>query len=86
MTAPRQSNDSSQTTAILLWVGITAGLVFIVAVVFFSGFFIGRHSGGGFYDRDRDRGMYPGMMWPQRTGPGMTSPPASASTLPSPTR
>ena len=31
----------------LAWVGITAGVVFIVAVVFFSGFFLGKHSGSG---------------------------------------
>ncbi len=67
MTVPRQSNDSRQTTAILLWVGIAAGVVFIVAVVFFSGFVIGRHSGGGSSFGDRDR--VPGMMWPNRTGP-----------------
>ena len=30
----------------LAWVGIVAGVVFIVAVVFFSGFVIGKHSGG----------------------------------------
>jgi len=34
-------------TAAAAWVGIVAGLVFIVAVVFFSGFFLGAHSGGG---------------------------------------
>ena len=97
MTAPRQSNDLGQTAAILLWVGIAAGLVFIVALVFFSGFFIGRHSGSGFsFDGDRDG--VPGMMWPQRNGPygpmgpGMMGPNGSwgpsqqpsASTAPSP--
>jgi hypothetical protein len=34
-------------TAVAAWVGIVAGIVFIVAVVFFSGFFLGAHSGGG---------------------------------------
>ena len=29
------------------WVGIVAGVVFIVAVIFFSGFVLGAHSGGG---------------------------------------
>jgi hypothetical protein len=28
------------------WVGIVAGVVFIVAVVFFSGFVLGAHAGG----------------------------------------
>lgn len=93
MTEPRPPADRGQTTAILLWVGITAGVVFIVAVVFFSGFFIGRHSGGySFGGRDG----VPGMMWPQRGGPygpGMMGPNGpwgpsqqpSATTAPSPT-
>ena|ERR1700742_1238365 len=34
-------------TAVAAWVGIVAGVVFIVAVVFFSGFILGAHSGGG---------------------------------------
>ncbi len=29
---------------ILVWVGIVAGVVFIVAVIFFAGFFIGRNA------------------------------------------
>ena len=60
---------------ILAWVGIVAGVVFIVAVVFFSGYFIGRSAHGDF------RGGYPhGMMGPSQTGPygqmwpGMTGP------------
>lgn len=90
MTEPRQSIDRGNTNAILLWVGIAAGVVFIVAVVFFSGFFIGRHSGGFYGDRYHD--MYPGMMFPNRPGqygpmgPGMMSPQPSATTAPSPTR
>jgi len=41
------------------WVGIVAGVVFIVAVVFFSGFVIGAHSGGhrGVGPGDGDRGF-----------------------------
>jgi hypothetical protein len=34
-------------TAVAAWVGIVAGVVFIVAVIFFSGFILGSHSGGG---------------------------------------
>jgi hypothetical protein len=46
-------------TAVAAWVGIVAGVVFIVAVIFFSGFILGSHSGGGHRggghgDRDRD--------------------------------
>jgi hypothetical protein len=32
---------------VLAWMGIAAGSLFIVATVFFSGFVIGQHSGGG---------------------------------------
>lgn len=51
--------------SIVAWVGIASGVVFIVAVIFFSGFFIGRSSSGTV------RGGYhqPGMMWPSSTGP-----------------
>jgi hypothetical protein len=41
---PRRRN---RLTAVAAWVGIVAGVVFIVAVVFFSGFILGAHSGGG---------------------------------------
>jgi hypothetical protein len=41
------------------WVGIVAGVVFVVTVIFFSGFVIGVHSGGNFGGhRDDDYGMY----------------------------
>ena len=85
---------------ILAWVGIVAGVVFIVAVVFFSGYFIGRSAHGDF------RGGYPhgmlgpsqtgpyGQMWPGMTGPGGMmgpnvqwpgqQPPTTASTTPRP--
>ncbi len=55
------------------WVGIVAGVVFIVAVVFFSGFFVGRQYGSGYRD---GRGMYypGGMMGPGSSGPGMMAP------------
>ncbi len=33
-------------TAVAAWVGIVAGIVFIVAVIFFSGFILGSHAGG----------------------------------------
>jgi len=48
----------------LMWVGIVAGVVFIVAVVFFSGFFIGRSAHGNFRS-----GYQHGMMGPSQTGP-----------------
>jgi hypothetical protein len=36
----------SRLTAVAAWVGIVAGVVFVVAVIFFSGFILGAHSGG----------------------------------------
>jgi hypothetical protein len=49
----------SRLTAAAAWIGIVAGVVFIVAVVFFSGFIIGSHSGGhrGGGHGDGDRGF-----------------------------
>jgi hypothetical protein len=42
----------------LAWVGIVAGTVFIVAVVFFSGFILGRHAGGpGHFGHHRGHGQ-----------------------------
>jgi hypothetical protein len=43
----------SRVTIAAAWVGIVAGVVFIVAVIFFSGFILGAHSGG-------HRGGHPG--------------------------
>lgn len=74
---PRPYDDRrNRSNSILVWVGIVAGVVFIVAVVFFSGFFIGRSTYGSF------RGGYqhqPGMTWPGQSGqygqwPGMMGP------------
>jgi hypothetical protein len=36
----------NRVTVAAAWVGIVAGVVFIVAVIFFSGFILGAHSGG----------------------------------------
>lgn len=55
----------------LAWVGIVAGVVFVVAVVFFSGFILGRSSSqhyGGYHHYGQ---MGPGQMGPGgMTGPG----------------
>ena len=71
------------------WVGIVAGVVFIVGAIFMTGFVLGRHSGHG-GDRDGFRhqvgvmmprppmggpdGPGPGMMGPGMMGPGMMGP------------
>nr|WP_193046882.1 hypothetical protein [Mycolicibacterium baixiangningiae] len=56
--APKERRRASVTT-IAAWVGIVAGVVFIVAVVFFSGFVLGKSSGGGHH---RDGGPGHGHM------------------------
>jgi hypothetical protein len=45
----------SRLTQVAAWVGIVAGVVFIVAVIFFSGFTLGRHSGGGHFGDGHQR-------------------------------
>lgn len=45
-TVVRDEPRRSRVTLAAAWVGIVAGVVFIVAVVFFSGFILGAHSGG----------------------------------------
>ena len=49
----------SRLTAVAAWVGIVAGVVFIVAVIFFSGFILGAHAGGhrGGHHGGGDRGF-----------------------------
>lgn len=69
----------SRLSQALMWVGIVAGVVFVVAVVFFSGFFLGRNSDGpnGWAHTTGPGGMMGpggmgsgGMMGPGGTGPG----------------
>lgn len=62
---------------VLAWVGIIAGVVFIVAVIFFSGFVAGRASGGysGWHHGYQGGQMGPGGTWPGgMMGPGGTGP------------
>ncbi|HEY5841143.1 MAG TPA: hypothetical protein VIU87_06670 [Mycobacterium sp.] len=81
-TAENKPNRLYQAAA---WVAIVAGTLFIVAVIFFSGFILGRHSGGpghfgghgwqhGMMERqNRDGWGGPGMMrpgGPDQGGPG----------------
>ena len=85
---------------VLAWVGIVAGVVFIVAAVFFSGFALGRSLGyhglhRGFHSQmgpGRDGGcpmmrngmMGPGGMDPDDMRPGMMRPGPSTVPTPSP--
>lgn len=65
----RERRESSRLNQVLAWVGIVAGVVFIVAVVFFSGFFLGRHSGAGYGHLGGHDGR--GIMFHHRGGPHM---------------
>jgi hypothetical protein len=69
----------SRVLQVLAWVGIVAGVVFIVAVVFFSGFFFGRHAGSpgyGHFGSHHGRGIHvfhrggPPPMGPMARWPG----------------
>lgn len=63
---PVYIQESSRLNKAAAWVGIVAGVVFIVAVIFGSGFIVGKHSGNNGW-RGHDRGHE--MM--QRPGPAM---------------
>lgn len=77
---PRYRDDrndrADRGNQILVWVAIVAGVVFIVAVVFFSGFLIGRISSGnvrggyGFGMMGPNPTRPCGQMWPGMMGPG----------------
>jgi hypothetical protein len=58
---PRHDDRPSRLTQVLAWVGIIAGIVFVVAVIFFSGFALGWSSGGHY---GWHRGYYGGQMGP----------------------
>ncbi|CAM3491278.1 hypothetical protein MYFR107205_13475 [Mycolicibacterium frederiksbergense] len=61
----------NRVTQVAAWVGIVAGVTFVVAVIFFSGFILGKSSDGGGHHRggpDRESGMF------HRGGPPMGPP------------
>jgi hypothetical protein len=69
------------------WVAIVAGIVFIVAVIFFTGYSLGRHSGHGGYHHGHHK--HHGMMYHRHGpggagGPGATTPGGAPSVSPSP--
>ena len=81
--APVVVREQSRLTQIAAWVGIVAGVVFVVAVIFFSGFVLGAHAGkghGGHHrggpevtmHRDALPPGFPGPM--MRPGPGFVFP------------
>ena len=55
--------ESSRLNKAAAWVGIVAGSVFIVAIIFGTGFFLGAHAGG-----DGPRGHHRGWEMMQRPG------------------
>jgi hypothetical protein len=76
-----RSDRLSRLSQVFAWVGVIAGVVFVVAVIFFSGFFLGWSSGDDDYGWHRGHGGwhrgYGG--WPPDTCPmmgpgGMTGP------------
>ena len=93
----RDDRGPNRVLQVLAWVGIVAGVVFVVAVVFFSGFFLGRHAGTpgyGHFGSHHGRGIHvfhrggPQPMGPMarwRGGPMSPMSPGSPSTPPSTT-
>lgn len=82
-------NRPNRLNQAVAWVAIVAGVVFVVGSIFFTGFFLGRHSGhdgggrhGGHGASHRLIPMPPGM--PMGPGmpmdPGMPPPPPGAPT------
>ncbi len=83
VTVQRSPSRLNQAAA---WVAIVAGVVFIVGSVFFTGYFLGRHSGHGNWGHGGGRhhgGPGTGQMMPMppmmAPGPGMPPPPGPNS-------
>ena len=86
---PPYERKPSRLNQIAAWVGITAGVVFIVAVIFGTGFMLGAHSGGhhrGGGDRgsvmEHRQGPPPMFQGPMlRPGPGFVFPGGPGGTM-----
>ena len=61
----RSNRSTSNLVRVGIGVGIVAGVVFIVAVIFFAGFVMGGNSYGNFGGGHH----HPGMMAPSQSGP-----------------
>lgn len=77
--SPQDTGRSRRLYEVLAWVGIVAGILFIVAVVFFSGFFVGRAADGyGWHRGSQSSQMKPGAGMgggcPMMQGGGMMGP------------
>jgi hypothetical protein len=84
--APRRGGPN-RVYKVLAWVGIVAGIVFVVAVVFFSGFFMGTHSGRGHghFGGHQSHGVhFFHRSGPRPMAPRAPSAPSSPTTAPSP--
>ena len=81
------TDRSNRLSRVAAWVGIVAGVMFVVAVIFFSGLFLGWTSGGhygkhrGYCTSQKSPGMLspggmmsPGMMIPGQMSPGQMGP------------
>jgi hypothetical protein len=86
---PPYERKPSRLNQVAAWVGITAGVVFIVAVIFGTGFMLGAHSGGhhrGGGDRgssmEHRQGPPPMFQGPMlRPGPGFVFPGGPGGTM-----
>jgi hypothetical protein len=77
-TEPPHAHRPNRLYQAAAWVAIVAGVMFIVGAVFFTGFALGRHSGGdggwrhhrGDNSQFERRGGPPMMQFPMMPGPG----------------
>src|SRR6476619_2887993 len=78
----RDEPRRSKVTFAAAWVGIVAGVVFTIAVIFFSGFILGAHSGG--HRGHGDRGDHGFVEFRHGPPPGFPMPPGEFGPPPGP--